>query len=200
MTYLIPSMVCSEPLISEDAPPQWKCICRAMYSVPSAAVILMVGGRLICTGRADEGQVGAGEHGRVRPPCEAASLAPCPLLRQAGAADRLRMSRAGSPVGGGTQHTGRDRAQALSKLGWAGASPRAHTFPPKPEAQGQDHGVAGQGGGPENIGLVSVETRTALATSGPFGMRPQQRNSKRGLWDSFACFYSPEQVLFVRPS
>lgn len=56
VTYLIPSMVCSEPLISEDAPPQWKCNCRAMYSMPLVVVMRMVGGRLICTGRGDEGQ------------------------------------------------------------------------------------------------------------------------------------------------
>lgn len=59
-------MVCSEPLISEDAPPQWKCICLAMYWVPSAAVMCMVGGRLICTGREDEGglpQVHTGTEG-----------------------------------------------------------------------------------------------------------------------------------------
>ena len=54
--YRIPFTVCSEPLISEDAPPQWKCICLAKYCVPSEVVMRMVDGRLICTRREDEGR------------------------------------------------------------------------------------------------------------------------------------------------
>lgn len=49
-------MVCSEPLISEDAPPQWKCICLATYLVPSGTTMCMEEGRLIITRREDEGR------------------------------------------------------------------------------------------------------------------------------------------------
>lgn len=49
----------------------------------------------------------------------------------AGATDWLRMSGAGSPMGG--RHDG---DQALSKPGWAGASPKAYNFPPRTRRSG----------------------------------------------------------------
>lgn len=92
-------MVCSEPLISKDAPPQWKCICRATYSVPSEAVMRMVGGRLICTGREGEGQRGEWA-GRA---CCLGSL-PGHLLAPGAWAGSPTRGVAGTQGGMGTKH------------------------------------------------------------------------------------------------
>lgn len=117
VTYLIPSMVCSEPLISKDAPPQWKCNCRAMYSTPLVVVMRMVGGRLICTGRGDKGQqvVRAGVDGSGllirQPPCSPAHSRGKPVLQTGlGCHEQVTM-------GGGDWHTGRHGEHALRRLG-----------------------------------------------------------------------------------
>lgn len=102
-------------------------------------------------------------------------------------------------MGGGARHTGHDGAQALSKLGWAGASPKAHTFPPKPEAQGQDHEVAGHGGGPDNR-AGERDNQNGTRHLWPFRNLPTAEEGSGTSWDSFGYFYSPERALIVRPS
>lgn len=52
--YRIPSMVCSEPLVSRCTPPQWKWSWAAVKFPGSPLMIAIVGGRSICTGKQSE--------------------------------------------------------------------------------------------------------------------------------------------------
>lgn len=128
-TNLIPSMVCSEPLISEDAPPQWKCICSAMYTVPSVAVMRMVGGRLICTGREDEQGLRVCRWvwmGQVYWP--GSSPAPLPTYGASQDDSGLELHQQGHPWGGGDWHTGQDERAGLGRCPYQGTCPPTQTW------------------------------------------------------------------------